>query len=145
MWIIKTFGGIYLQDNHHFKDLNIQKRGLIFRIQIKNASKCKSQLKKTSKKESKVDQNSNMSPAPKMSIQHSWSANWHKLKVWPKDYWIEINLTLFVFLEIRTRPNLYLITQLIFQSNRGCLSKFSILFDLPLSSSFLLIFQIPLR
>ena len=67
----------------------------------------------------------------------------------PKDYWIEINLTLFDFLEIRMHPNSYLIIQLIFRSistsiNRGCLLKFSILFDLPLSSSFLLIFQIPL-
>ena len=34
-WIIKTFWNTYLQDNYHFKDLNIQKNGLIFRIQIK--------------------------------------------------------------------------------------------------------------
>ena len=40
LWIIKSFWSIYLQDNYHFKDLNIKKNGLIFRIQIKNASKC---------------------------------------------------------------------------------------------------------
>ena len=39
LWIIKTFWNIYLQDNYHFNDLNIKKNGLIFRIQIKNASK----------------------------------------------------------------------------------------------------------
>ena len=50
LWIIKTFLNIYLQDNHHFRDLNIQKRSLIFRIQIKNVSKCKSQLKQKLKK-----------------------------------------------------------------------------------------------
>ena len=49
LWIIKTFWDIYLQYNHHFKDLNIQKRGLIFRIQIKNASKSKSRLQNLKK------------------------------------------------------------------------------------------------
>ena len=49
LWIIKTFWSIYLQDNYHFKDLNIQKRGLIFRIRIKNASKCNSRLKNSQK------------------------------------------------------------------------------------------------
>ena len=55
---------------------------------------------------------------------------------WPKDSWIEINLTFFDFLEIRTRPNSYLIIQLIFRGiltsiNRGCLSKFGTLSDPP--------------
>ena len=119
---------------------------------------------KSSKNESKLDQNSNVGSAPKRAIRHSWgadrhkkcadqhfsSANWHKLEAQPKDSFIEISPTLFNFLEMRTHPNLYLIIQLIFRSiptsiNRGCLSKFSILFDLPLSGSFLLIFQIPLR
>ena len=49
LWIIKTFWNIYLQDNYHFKDLNIQKKGLFFRIQIKNVSKYDSQLKKPQK------------------------------------------------------------------------------------------------
>ena len=110
-----------------------------------------------SKKESKLDQNLNMGSAPKRAIRHSWSADqhmksvdWPKLLARPEDSWIEINLTLFNFLEIRTCPNLYLIIQLIFRNiptsiNRGCLSKFSTLSDPPLSSSSLLIFQIPLR
>ena len=49
LWIIKTFWSIYLQDNHYCKDLNIQKRGLIFRIQIKNTSNYKFWLKKPKK------------------------------------------------------------------------------------------------
>ena len=144
--------------------MNIQKRGLAFRIRIKNASKCNSQLKNPQKKESKLDRNSNVGSTPKRAIRHSWSANWHmksanrhfsnadwpKSLAWLKDSWSEIKLTLFDFLEIRTRPNSYLIIQLIFLSiptsiNRGCLSKFNTLFDLILSGSSLLIFQIPLR
>ena len=31
LWNIKPFWSVYLQDNYQFKDLNIQKRGLIFR------------------------------------------------------------------------------------------------------------------
>ena len=50
LWIIKTFSNIYLQDNYHFKDLNIKKKGLIFRIQIKNTSMCNFQLKNPQKK-----------------------------------------------------------------------------------------------
>ena len=120
--------------------------------------------KKPLKKESKLDQNLNVGSAPKRAIRHSWSADrhmksadrqslsadWPKLLARPLDSWIEINLTLFDFLEIRTRPNSYLIIQLIFLSiptsiNRGCLSKFNTLFDLILSGSSFLIFQIPLR
>ena len=120
--------------------------------------------KKPLKKESKLDQNLNVGSAPKRAIWHSWSADrhmksadrqslsadWPKLLARPLDSWIEINLTLFDFLEIRTRPNSYLIIQLIFLSiptsiNRGCLSKFNTLFDLILSGSSFLIFQIPLR
>ena len=96
--------------------------------------------KKFSKNESKMDLNVNTGPAPKRAIRHSCSANqhspspdWHKLEVRLEDSWIEINLTLFDFLEMRTHPNSYLILQLIFQSiltsiNRGCLSKFRGLF-----------------
>ena len=119
---------------------------------------------KSSKKESKLDQNSNAGLAPKRAIQHSWSVDRHMKSVdqhmksadWPKllaqleDSRIEINLTLFNFLEIRMRPNSYMIIQLIFRSiptfiNRGCLSKFSTLSDPPLSGSSLLTFQFPLR
>ena len=71
LWIIKTFWSVHLQDNHYCKDLNNLKRGLTFRIQIKNASKCKSWLIKTLKNESKVDQNSNAGPTPKRAIQLS--------------------------------------------------------------------------
>jgi len=55
--------------------------GLIFRIQIKNASKCKSQLKKISKEEYKVDPNSNVGPAPKRAIWHFPSADWTKARI----------------------------------------------------------------
>ena len=50
LWIIKSFWSIYLQDNYHFKDLNIKKNGLIFRIQIKNVSRCNSRLKNPKKR-----------------------------------------------------------------------------------------------
>ena len=53
LWIIKTFWDIYLQDNHHFRDLNIQKRGLIFRLRIKNVPKCNSRLKNPQKRSPK--------------------------------------------------------------------------------------------
>ena len=91
----------------------------------------------TSKKEFKLDQNSNAGLAPKRAIWHSWgadrhfpSADWHKNLARPEDSWIEISPIFFDFLEIMTCLNLYLIIQLIFQSfptsiNRGCLSKFS--------------------
>ena len=96
--------------------------------------------KKSSKKESKMDQNSNAGPTPKRAIRHSWSADrhflsadWHKLKAWPRDSWIRIISTLFNFLEMRMHPNLYLTIQLIFRSiptsiNKWCLSKFNTLF-----------------
>ena len=110
----------------------------------------------TSKKESKLDQNSNAGLAPKRAIWHSWgadrhfpSADWHKNLAWPEDSWIEISPIFFDFLEIMTRLNSYLIIQLIFRSfptsiNRGCLSKFSTS-NPPLSGSSFLIFQFPLR
>ena len=53
LWIIKPFWNIYLQDNYHFKDLNIKKKGLIFRIQIKNASRYNFQLKNPQKRSPK--------------------------------------------------------------------------------------------
>ena len=69
---------------------------------------------KTLKQESKMDLNVNTGLAPKRAIRHSCSANqhfpspdWHKLEVRLEDSWIEINLTLFDFLEIRTRPSSY--------------------------------------
>ena len=49
LWITKIFWSVYLQDNYHFKDLNIQKSSLIYKIQIKNASKCNSLLKNPQK------------------------------------------------------------------------------------------------
>ena len=117
LWIIKTFHNIYLQDNYHFKDLNIRKNVLIFRIRIKNASNYNSQLKNPQKKESKLDQNSNTDLAPKRAIQHSWSADRHiKSADWPKllarlrDSLIEIRPIFYDFLEIKTHSNLYLIS-----------------------------------
>ena len=47
--IIKPFWNIYLQDNYRFKDLNIKKKGLIFRIHIKNVSRYNFQLKNPQK------------------------------------------------------------------------------------------------
>ena len=44
------FWNIYVQDNYHFKDSNIEKNGLIFRIRIKNASRYDSQLKNPQKR-----------------------------------------------------------------------------------------------
>ena len=89
--------------------------------------------KKTSKNESKLDQNSNVGSAPKKAIWHSWSADWHKLEARPEDFWIEISPNLFNFLEMRMCLNSYKIILLIFRSiptsiNKGCLSKFSTLF-----------------
>ena len=49
LWIIKSFWNIYLQDNYYFKDLNIKKKQLLFRIRIKNASRCNSRLKNPQK------------------------------------------------------------------------------------------------
>ena len=60
LWIIKSFWNIYLQDNYHFKDLNIKKKGLIFRIRIKNASRCNSRPKNPKKR----------------------SPNWNKTQTW---------------------------------------------------------------
>ena len=105
---------------------------------------------------------------PKRAIQHSWSAarhmksahrhfssaDWPKSSTQPDDSWIEINLTLFDFLEIRTCSNSYLIIQLIFQSiptsiNRGVPLKIQHTFWPPpspsLSSSSFQIFQFPLH
>ena len=82
LWIIKTFWDIYLQDNLHFKDLNVQKRGLIFRIQIKNASKCKSRLKKPQKRSPKWTKTQTRARHPKGPFP---SANWHKFEAQPED------------------------------------------------------------
>ena len=89
--------------------------------------------KETSKQESKVDQNSNASPAPKRAIRHFLSANWHKCNARPEGSWIEINLTFFDFLEIRMHPSSYSNHLANFLNipasiNRGCLSKFNTLF-----------------
>ena len=152
MWIIKTFWNVYLQDNYHFKDLNIKKKkkGLIFRIWIKNSSKYNSRLKKSSKNESKLDQTQMRVWHPRVAIGHSWSAHWHKFEARLGDPLIKIRPIFFGFLEIRTCSNSYLIIQLIFRSiptsiNRGCLSKLSTLSDPPLSGSSLLNFQFHLR
>ena len=88
---------------------------------------------KISKKESKMDQNSNTGPAPKRAIWHFWSADWHKLGPWPKGTWIKLKYILFDFLEIRMRPNLYSNHLAKFLNtptsiNRGCISEFNTLF-----------------
>ena len=48
--IIKSFKNNYLLDNYFFKDLIIKIKGINFRIQVKNAFRCNSQLRKSSKK-----------------------------------------------------------------------------------------------
>ena len=135
--LIKTFGNVYLQDNHCWRDPNHQKMSFIFRIWIKNTSKGKSQLKKKKKnfkKKSKVDQKSNARLAPKRAIRHLESVNWHKCKPWLKSIWIKIKHILFDFLEIRMRPSLYYDHLANFSNipasiNRGCISKFNTLFN----------------
>ena len=62
---------------------------------------------KTSKQDSKMDQNSKAGPPPKRAIQHFPSADQHKCRARLEGFWIEINLILFYFLEIRTCPSLY--------------------------------------
>ena len=88
---------------------------------------------KNSKKESKLDQNSNAGPAPKRPIWHSWSADRHKCGARLEGFWFKINLTFYDFLEIRTCPSSYSDHLANFSNipasiNRGCLSKFSRLF-----------------
>ena len=77
---------------------------------------------KSSKRESKLDQNSNVDLAPKRAIRHSWSANWPKLLAWPEDPLIKIKPIFFDFLEIRTCSNSYLISlflSILTSINRG--------------------------
>ena len=84
LWKIKTFWSIYLQDNHCWKDLNHQKRGLIFIRWIKNESKCKSWLKKPQKRSPKWTKTQTRDRHPKgpfgtfgvflhLKIQHTFS------------------------------------------------------------------------
>ena len=96
--------------------------------------------KKTSKSESKMDQNSNTGPAPKRAIKHLWSvdkhfpsADWHKFEPRPEGTWIEIKHILLYFLEIRTRPSscldhLAIHLNILASINRGAFSKFNKLF-----------------
>ena len=96
-------------------------------------SNCKSWFKKSQKKESKTDQNSNIGLAPKKAIRHFWSADWHKCGPRPEGIWIEINLTFFNFLEVRMRPSLYSdhltnFSNILASINSRGLSKFNTLF-----------------
>ena len=50
--LIKTFGNVYLQDNHCRKDLNHQKRSLIFRIWTKKHVKVQVPTQKKLQKKS---------------------------------------------------------------------------------------------
>ena len=113
---LSLFWNIYLPDNYYFKDLNIKKKWLIFRIWIKNTSKCNSWLKKPQKNESKSKQNWKGGSAPKRAWWHSWSADRHFLSAdWPKclarprNLLIKIKSIFFEFLEIKMRFNSYLI------------------------------------
>ena len=79
---------------------------------------------KSSKKESKSDQNSNASLAPKRACWHSWSvdqhmvsanrhipsADWPKFSTRPVNVLIEIKPIFFDFLGIRMRSNSYMIS-----------------------------------
>ena len=141
MWIIKNFWSIYLQDNHCWKDLNYHfKKSLIFRIWIKNASKCKSRLKKPQKRSPKRTKTRTRGRHPKGLfgtfgvLISTWKVqNGKKLGPRPKGTWIKLKHIFLNFLEIRMRPSLYSNHLAIFFSlpasiNRGCLSKFSTLF-----------------
>ena len=110
--------------------------------------------KKTSKKDSKTDQNSNTRLSPKRAIRQFWSADWHKFGPRPKGTWIKLKHILSHFLEIRTRPSSYFdhlanFSNISASINKGWLSKFRTLFHtlgLPsfwLFSSF--IFSLTLR
>ena len=59
--------------------------------------------KKSSKKESKSDKNSNAGLAPKRACWHSWSADWPKFSAWPESFLIEIKSIFFDFSEVRLR------------------------------------------
>ena len=84
---------------------------------------------KSSKKESKLDQNSNANLASKSADRHLASANrhflnadWPKSSAWPGDPLIEIKPVFFRFLEIRTCSNSYLISfslSILTSINRG--------------------------
>ena len=98
LWIIKPFWNIY-----HFKDLNIKKNGLIFRIRIKNASRYDSWLKNPQKG----------SPNWTKTQTQTWYfpiTDWPKFLAQPSDFLIKIKPIFFNFLEIRMHFNLYLIS-----------------------------------
>ena len=81
-----------------------------------------------SKIESKMNQNSNMGPAPKRAIRHFWSVDWHKLGPWPEGTWIRLKLILFQFFRDKTHlsscsNHLAIFSSLPASINRGGLSK----------------------
>ena len=122
--IIKTFWNIYLQDNYHFKDLDIQKKGLTFRIRIKNASQYNSRLKNPQKRSPNWIKTQTRTRHPrgpfgtlgvpiehmKSFDRHFPSADWPKLLARLEDSLIEIRLIFYDFLEIRLCSNFYLIS-----------------------------------
>ena len=56
----------------------------------------------------KLKRRSSTQEWPSWSVDlHFSSVDWHKSEAWHEEFWIEINLTFFDFLEIRTRPNSY--------------------------------------
>ena len=102
LWIIKPSWNIYLQDNYHFKDLNIKKMGLIFRIRIKNTSKYDSRLKNPQKGSANWTKTQTWT-------RHMTSADWPKILAWLGDSLIGIKPIFFHFLEITMHFNSYMI------------------------------------
>ena len=129
MWIIKTFGNVYLQEHHCCRDLNHQKRSLIFRIRIKNVTKCKSWLKKIVQSGLKLKRGTSTQKGHSALLegqlaQMQATAQGHL--DWDKTH-------PFQFLEIRMHPSSYSdhlanFSNILISINRGCISKFSTLF-----------------
>ena len=147
LWIIKTFWSIYLQDNHCWKDLNYQKRSLIFRIWIKNVSKRKSRLKKPQNRCPKLTKTQTRVRRPRrpfgiLGVPIGTNASTARgLLDWDKPYlfWVFRDKDVSQFVSDHS-TNFRSIPSFI---NRGCLSKFSTS-NLPSFWLFFFDFSIPL-
>ena len=129
----QDFWSVYPQDNHCYRDLNHQKRSLIFRIWIKCESKCKSRLKKPQKRSPKWTRTQTQDRHPRGPLGTLRVPNGTNYEHSPRAPRLR-NLIIFSFLEIRMRPSLYFDHLANFLNiptsiNRGGLLKFSILFS----------------
>ena len=120
--IIKAFWNIYLQDNYHFKYLDIKKNGLIFRIRIKNESRYDSWLKNSHKGSPNWTKTQTWTWHPKgqfdtlgvpIGTWHFLSANWPKFAAQPGDFQIEIKLFFFFLMLFRDKDAFEFISDLI--------------------------------